>query len=97
MSAVQRSTPCLARDNVRHAADTVCCVAQRAVSAVQNATYCLNGVRLVGRPRRYLEAGVFFLSTILYGAHVVGRERRYLAAGVLTPAGGLAGRGRSRA
>ena len=52
---------------------------------------------VVGRERRYLEAGLVFLHVVLYDVYVVGRERRYLEAGVFSSSGGLVGRVRSRA
>ena len=49
----------------------------------------LYGVYVVGRERRYLEAGFVFLHVVLYDVYVVGRERRYLEAGVFSSSGGL--------
>jgi hypothetical protein len=42
-----------------HAAENVCGVRQQALLAVQGNRYCLHGARVVGRQRRYLEAGAF--------------------------------------
>ena len=39
---------------------------------------------MVGRERRYLEAGFVFLHVVLYDVYVVGRERRYLEAGIFS-------------
>ena len=52
---------------------------------------------MVGRERRYLEAGFVFLHVVLYDVYVVECERRYLEAGVFSSSGGLVGRVRSRA
>ena len=50
---------------------------------------------VVGRQRRYLEAGVFSSSGGLVGR--VRSRRRYLEAGLFSSSGGLVGRVRSRA
>ena len=44
---------------------------------------------MVGRERRYLEAGLVFLHVVLYDVYVVGRERRYLEAWVFSASGVL--------
>ena len=57
----------------------------------------LYGVYVVGRERRYLEAGVFSSSGGLYGLYAVGREHRYLEATVFSSFGDLVWRVCSRA
>ena len=52
---------------------------------------------MVGRERRYLEAGCVVLHVVLYDVYVVERERRYLEAGVFSSSGGLVWRVRCRA
>ena len=57
----------------------------------------LSGLYVVGRERRYLEAGFCLLLVVLYGVYVLGRESRYLEAGIFSSSGGLVGRVCSRA
>ena len=52
---------------------------------------------VVGRQRRYLEAGFFSSSDGRVCVKVVERQRRYFEAGVFSPSGGLAQCVRSRA
>jgi hypothetical protein len=54
-------------------------------------------VCVVGRQRKYLEAGAPLHLVILYGVCMLGRRRRYVEARVLFSSGGGVWRVRSRA
>ena len=54
-------------------------------------------VCVVGRQRKYLEAGAPLHLVFLYGVCMLGRRRRYVEARVLFSSGGVVWRVRSRA